>query len=70
LQVEEKAKSESDLSKRIKELEKITSQRPRRASRSKETELDADSELGKEITKQTFKPPAGMEDMFINGGSS
>lgn len=61
--VQEKAEKDTDLIKRVKALEKITSSRPRRASRSQETVLDDDSELGKAVKKQTFTVPEGYEGM-------
>lgn len=63
------AEERDDLKTQVKELTKIVKQRPRRASQAKETELDADSELGKAVEKQLFTAPAGYEDMFKNGES-
>jgi hypothetical protein len=69
--VQAKSEKENDFSSRLDAIEKTLKQRPRRASQAKETELDADSELGKAVEKQLFKDTIHPEyrDMFINGGS-
>jgi hypothetical protein len=69
--VESKADEKNEFGARLKAIEKTLKQRPRRASQAKETELDADSELGKAVNSQLVRDtlPEEMKSMFKNGGS-